>query len=64
METHMKVVPLSGPWTVHKKGAAESNPAMVPGCIHTDLLDAGEIEDPFYADNEKAQMWIGEADWI
>jgi beta-mannosidase len=27
-------------------------PATVPGCVHTDLLNAGLIPDPFFADNE------------
>ncbi|MGJ6963976.1 glycosyl hydrolase 2 galactose-binding domain-containing protein, partial [Streptosporangium sp. G11] len=26
--------------------------AAVPGCVHTDLLAAGLIEDPFLDDNE------------
>ena len=38
-------------------------PAAVPGCVHTDLLAAGEIPDPFYRDNELQVMWVGEADW-
>jgi beta-mannosidase len=38
--------------------------AEVPGTIHTDLLNADLIEDPFYADNEKKLSWISEIDWI
>ncbi|MBL7253252.1 glycoside hydrolase family 2 protein [Actinoplanes sp. LDG1-01] len=38
-------------------------PATVPGCVHTDLLAAGLIEDPLLADNEKTSQWIGWADW-
>ena len=34
--------------------------ATVPGTIHTDLLKAGLIPDPFYDMNEKALQWI---DW-
>ncbi len=29
-------------------------PATVPGCVHTDLLAAGLIPDPFRDDNESA----------
>ena len=36
----------------------------MPGCIHTDLLAAGKIPDPFYRDNEQSVQWIGEAGWI
>ena len=38
--------------------------AKVPGCIHSDLLRANLIPDPFYADNEMMLDWICEADWI
>ena len=37
--------------------------ATVPGCVHTDLLDNGEIEDPFYRLNEHDLQWIDKADW-
>ena len=36
----------------------------MPGCVHTDLLAAGKIPDPFYRDNEKAVQWVGESDWV
>lgn len=38
-------------------------PAAVPGVIHTDLLRAGLIADPFDGDNEAAQQWIGDVSW-
>ncbi|MDG4823485.1 glycoside hydrolase family 2 TIM barrel-domain containing protein [Asanoa sp. WMMD1127] len=38
-------------------------PATVPGCVHTDLLAAGLIPDPFVDDNETALAWIGDAAW-
>ena len=60
----MKQLDLCGTWEVQKKGDAESIPATVPGCIHTDLLNAGKIDDPYYRDNEGQQMWIGETDWV
>ncbi|PJF39415.1 MAG: hypothetical protein CUN55_14415, partial [Phototrophicales bacterium] len=30
---------------------------------HTDLLSNGQLEDPFFRDNELKQMWVGESDW-
>jgi beta-mannosidase len=36
----------------------------VPGCIHTDLLAAGKIPNPFYRDNEQTVQWVGEANWV
>ena len=37
--------------------------AKVPGDVHTDLLTAGQIPDPFVADNEKRVQWVAERDW-
>jgi beta-mannosidase len=37
--------------------------AVVPGTIHTDLINNKLIPDPFYSDNEKRLQWIGEMDW-
>jgi beta-mannosidase len=37
--------------------------AVVPGVVHTDLLRAGLIADPFDGDNEAAQQWIGDTVW-
>ncbi len=39
-------------------------PATVPGCVHTDLLAAGAITDPYADGGEAAQAWIGHSDWL
>ncbi|MFE9957050.1 glycoside hydrolase family 2 protein [Micromonospora sp. NPDC005299] len=39
-------------------------PATVPGCVHTDLLAAGLIPDPYLDDNENRLGWIGRTDWV
>ncbi len=38
-------------------------PATVPGCIHTDLLAAGLLDDPYVGLNEAGQTWVGEQTW-
>src|SRR4051794_17912620 len=38
-------------------------PATVPGTVHTDLLAAGLIPDPYLDDNESRLGWIGRCDW-
>ncbi|TFD50237.1 glycoside hydrolase family 2 protein [Cryobacterium frigoriphilum] len=38
-------------------------PATVPGAVHTDLLAAGLIPDPYLDSNERLLAWIGLADW-
>ncbi|WP_336207370.1 glycoside hydrolase family 2 protein [Nonomuraea sp. LPB2021202275-12-8] len=37
--------------------------ATVPGCVHTDLLAAGLIDDPYLDDNENRLSWIGRTAW-
>lgn len=37
--------------------------AQVPGVVHTDLLGANLIPDPYPDDNESLVAWIGHADW-
>ncbi len=37
--------------------------ASVPGCIHTDLMDAGLIPDPAIGTHEKDVRWVGWTDW-
>ena len=40
-------------------------PAIVPGSVHTDLLESGIIEDPYYRLNEHHDLqWIDKKDWL
>ncbi|WP_036965380.1 glycosyl hydrolase 2 galactose-binding domain-containing protein, partial [Promicromonospora kroppenstedtii] len=62
-----------GPWTLHVETAAADAdaavlaqlpvPATVPGTVHTDLLAAGLIEDPYLDRNELLTPWIGRSGW-
>ena len=54
---------LNGNWTARQIGTDRVVTATVPGCIHTDLLAAGEIRDPFYRTQEIDAYWVGEANW-
>ncbi|WP_290050022.1 glycoside hydrolase family 2 protein [Amycolatopsis solani] len=42
---------------------AEGIPASVPGTVHTDLLAAGLIPDPYLDRNEADLQWIGLTGW-
>ena len=53
---------LDGTWTLSGAGEPEV-PATVPGGVHSDLLAAGRIPDPYDGDNERHLQWIGERDW-
>jgi beta-mannosidase len=59
----MNNLSLNGKWQLNQSGENDVITAEVPGCVHTDLINAGLIDDPFYRDNEEKVMWIGESDW-
>lgn len=66
----MERTTLDGTWTVeavHGPAQADAHrepvAAIVPGCVHTDLLREGRIPDPFDGDNEAATQWIGDTVW-
>jgi beta-mannosidase len=51
-------------WRLSTPGAGgESFPATVPGTVHTDLMAAGKIPDPFLETNEREVLWVLEKDW-
>ncbi|WP_116997084.1 glycoside hydrolase family 2 protein [Desertimonas flava] len=56
---------LGNGWTVRRADdpTADDIPATVPGCVHTDLLAAGVIADPFLDRNELDVAWVADADW-
>ncbi|MFP3937748.1 MAG: glycoside hydrolase family 2 protein [Phycisphaerae bacterium] len=60
----MHLLDLCGKWELRRKGERSIIAASVPGCVHTDLLEAGEIPDPFHRDDERRVQWVGRADWV
>ena len=61
-------------WTLHSLSEGEipdpvlartrnGIPANVPGCVHTDLLAADLIPDPYLDLNENELRWIGRSAW-
>ncbi|CAL9406468.1 glycoside hydrolase family 2 protein [Streptomyces sp. enrichment culture] len=59
-----QVTPLTDGWILrHPDGTGDALPASVPGCVHTDLLAAGLIPDPFLGRNEAEVAWVGRRDW-
>src|SRR5690242_17571560 len=60
----LQATPLTDGWILRTfDGTADALPASVPGCVHTDLLAAGVIPDPFLGRNETAVAWVGRRDW-
>ena len=37
--------------------------ATVPGVVHTDLMDNGIIDDPYFRLNERSVQWVDKEDW-
>ncbi len=56
-------IDLNGEWKFRKAGSKEWMRAMVPGCVHLDLLRNGIIKDPFYQDHETSLQWISDIGW-
>ncbi len=50
-------------WQFRQVGGDTWRPAVVPGCVHSDLRREGLIPDPFYGRNERELFWIEAADW-
>jgi len=75
--TQKQIASLNSGWEFHQilSGPAVQAPtpsandasvwhqAIVPGCVHLDLLNNKLIPDPFYRDNEAKLQWIENADW-
>ncbi|MET0423207.1 MAG: glycoside hydrolase family 2 protein [Actinoplanes sp.] len=59
----LHVEDLGGAWELRQQAQDTAIPAVVPGCVHVDLLRAGRLPDPFQDDNEKAVAWVGHTDW-
>ena len=57
------VLNLDSGWSFRQAGASGWLPAEVPGCVHTDLLSNGKIQEPFFRLNERDQQWIDKTDW-
>eukprot|EP00698_Gefionella_okellyi_P014343 TRINITY_DN3979_c0_g1_i4.p1 TRINITY_DN3979_c0_g1~~TRINITY_DN3979_c0_g1_i4.p1 ORF type:complete len:684 (-),score=136.11 TRINITY_DN3979_c0_g1_i4:579-2630(-) len=50
-------------WKVFDANLNVSTFGTVPGCVHTDLLNAGLIDEPYYRYNQRQYLWIAESDW-
>jgi beta-mannosidase len=56
-------------WRGRQVGRARAAPPVegfdgdVPGCVHTDLIGAGVIPDPFLDTNELDVAWVAACDW-
>lgn len=61
LHSHWHLTCLGGPGA--RPGLPKRIPATVPGTVHTDLLAAGLIADPYLDLNEITVDWVGRCDW-
>jgi beta-mannosidase len=54
---------LNSNWLFRQVGDSAWMSATVPGTVHTDLLDNGKIEDPYFRLNEHDIQWIDKEAW-
>ena len=61
-KTHSSFILKDG-WKFKQVADSEWLPATVPGSVHTDLMENGIIEDPYYRLVERDVQWVDKVDW-
>jgi len=63
----LRVDPTTSAWELVPEGIRDSLvlgiPTTVPGCVHTDLMAAGLLADPYVGTAEADQHWVGQQTW-
>lgn len=60
----MTTLPLAGTWRLRAADETADLPVTVPGDVHSALIAAKRIPDPYFGLNEKAVQWVGEKEWV
>jgi beta-mannosidase len=50
-------------WILLSEFFSDSIEAIIPGCVHLDLLENNIIDDPFFGENESKLQWIDTISW-
>ena len=58
-----QIIELDSAWQFKNISDSKWTPAIVPGNVHSDLLENKLIENPFIQNNEHNLQWISETDW-
>lgn len=59
----MEIINLAGQWRLVRLADGSARPMEVPGDIYSALIQSGELEDPYYGENELKAQWPGREDW-
>ncbi|PSW02659.1 beta-mannosidase [Photobacterium lipolyticum] len=59
-------ISLNGQWllTCVQRSSISDIPVSLPGDVHSALLSAGIICDPYWAINEAKVQWVSQCDWV
>jgi beta-mannosidase len=57
-------ISLDGLWSLHRPSKDQSWPAIVPGCVHSDLRREGVLAPLEWRDNEATQQWLDAETWV
>lgn len=64
-DTPSSTLDLAGTWSVRQAdGDQPAIPMQIPGDVHSALLAAKLIPDPYFGRNEDDVQWVGEKEWI
>ena len=55
---------LAGVWQLRDADGGNACPITLPGDVHSALLAAGLIPDPYFGANEAQVQWVATRDWI
>ena len=58
------MIDLAGSWEIKSADGKHKAPYQVPGDVHSSLIAAGIIPDPYIGRNEYDVRWVAEQDWI
>ena len=56
-------ISLDGSWEFRQAETTDWASAVVPGCVHLDLMRLGLVPDPYDRDNENKVQWVEKEDW-
>lgn len=56
-------IDLGGTWRLTSRRREDEFDIELPGDVHSALIAAGAIPDPYFADNESRVMWVNHAPW-
>ena len=59
----MEIIHLAGEWKLVRLADGTVRPMQVPGDIYSALIQAGELPDPYFGENELKAQWPGREDW-